>query len=369
MKERIFYFLILFFVSRAGATELYEYNVSTRAHGMGGVYAPFPDETDAIFVNPAYLSQVHEIGWDLANAQAGINGLQNYQTFQSLSGASGTSSYSSLYGKSLWVGGNGRSSVVFPFFGFAIYDDFRLQGELNQPSFPDFNVGYINDTGFEFGFGFPLDPIFSFGATLKRIQRTGGISSIGLSTISAGSSVNIQNQFQNSGSGYGADLALMAKVPMPFSPTLVAVWKDVGSTQFTQTGGADNPPRLKDNLILGSGISMDLPGLDVRLGAEYHNVTDTGIQLGNKLHFGTEVSLPLIDVRAGLSQGYQSYGAGINLWFLKVDAAYYTVERGDYPGQTPDLRIEASVSLQLSVDADFTFTSKDGKKRKLKQRR
>jgi hypothetical protein len=73
MKERIFYFLILFFVSRAGATELYEYNVSTRAHGMGGVYAPFPDETDAIFVNPAYLSQVHEIGWDLANAQAGIS--------------------------------------------------------------------------------------------------------------------------------------------------------------------------------------------------------------------------------------------------------------------------------------------------------
>ncbi len=368
MTGKIVFFLLLIFVFRASATEVFEYNIPTRARGMGGVYAAFPSETDAIFVNPAALSEVEEIGWDIVNLQVGFNGLQNYTAFNGLS-LGGTSAFKALYGKSLWLGGNGRTSVVFPGFGIAAFNDVKLYGALNKPPFPDFDMGFLTDYGFQMGVGFAIDPVFSWGASIKRIQRWGGDTSLGLSTLAAASATTIQSQFKNIGQGWSSDLALMAKIPGPLSPRIVAMWKDPGSMAFNITSGTDSPPRIKDNFILGAGTLMDLPGLDWRLGAEFRHINEDGIQLGKKIHFGTEVSLPLIDVRAGVSQGYQTYGAGINLWFIKVDAAYYTVETGDYPGQTPDLRTEVSFSINVSVDADFKVTGKDGKKRHLKQRR
>ena len=368
MKRNIIFLLLLTFVFSAEAAELFEYNIPTRARGMGGVYTPYPSETDAIFVNPAALSEVQKIDWDIVNVQVGFNGLQNYTAFTGLS-AGGSSAYSALYGKNLWLGGNGRTSIVFPNFAIAAFDDIKVYGALNKPPFPDFNIGYFNDTGFQMGVGFAIDSVYSWGASIKRIQRLGGDGAIGLSTIAAATGTTLQSQFQNAGSGYSSDLALMAKFPGAFSPRVVAMWKDPGSLAFIQTSGTDSPPRIKDNFILGVGSLLDLPGLDWRIGTEVRHINENGIQVGKKVHFGTEVSLPLIDVRAGLSQGYQSFGAGINLWFIKVDAAYYTVETGEYPGQTPDLRTEISFSINISVDADFKSTGKDGKKRQLKQRR
>lgn len=367
LKKIIFFALIIFYTS-AKAAEMFEYNIPTRARGMGGVYSPFPSDTDAIFVNPAALSEVGKLGWEIANIQAGVNSLQNYTAYAAL-GTGGTSVYSALYGKSLWVGGNGRTSIVFPGFGIAAFNDVKVYGGLNKPPFPDFDIGYLNDVGFQVGAGFAINPTFSLGVNVKRIQRTGGETSLGLSTIAAATGTSIESQFANAGSGFSTDLALMAKVPGPFSPRVVAMWKDPGSLAFNMTRGTASPPRIKDNFILGAGTLMDLSGLDWRLGAEIRHINVNGIQFGKKVHMGTEVSLPLIDVRAGLSQGYQSFGAGINLWFIKVDAAYYTVETGDYPGQTPDLRTEASFSINISVDADFKMTGKDGKQRRVKQRR
>ena len=368
MKKKIIFLLLLIFVFRANATEIFEYNIPTRARGMGGVYAAFPSETDALFVNPAALSEVQKLSWDFANVQVGFNGLQNYTAFSGL-GVGGVSAYSALYGKNLWVGGNGRSSIVLPNFGIGAFNDVKVYGALNKPPFPDFDIGYLNDFGFQVGVGFAFDSVFSWGASVKRIQRTGGDSTLGLSSIAAAAGTTIQSQFQNAGSGFSSDLALMAKFPGAFSPRIVAMWKDPGSLAFIKTAGTDNPPRIKDNFILGVGTLMEAPGLDVRLGTEFRHLNEGDIQIGKKVHFGGEVSLPLIDLRAGLSQGYQSFGAGLNLWLIKVDAAYYTVETGDYPGQTADLRTEISFSFNISVDADFKTTSKDGKSRKLKQRR
>ena len=81
------------------------------------------------------------------------------------------------------------------------------------------------------------------------------------------------------------------------------------------------------------------------------------------------MSLPFIDLRAGLSQGYPTYGVGINLLFMEIELATATVEAGEYPGQTPEDRVLIGLSFSMEVDADFNFKTKDGKKRKLKLRR
>ena len=69
------------------------------------------------------------------------------------------------------------------------------------------------------------------------------------------------------------------------------------------------------------------------------------------------------------SSSVLNLGIGFSFLFLNLDAAYYNVETGEYPGQTPENRVMIGLSMDLSVDANFNFYSKDGKKRKLKQRR
>ncbi|MBC7369973.1 MAG: hypothetical protein H7326_00305, partial [Bdellovibrionaceae bacterium] len=192
---------------------------------------------------------------------------------------------------------------------------------------------------------------------------------IDLGVLAGGNIGNIGDQFANKGRAYGVDIALQTVLPSPFSPTLSAVWQDVGSTAFSKTDGTDAPPRIRDNLSFGFSSSLDLPGIDLVGALEYRHATESEYQFGQKVHLGAEVSLPIIDLRGGISQGYASYGLGFNFLFLRFDVAQYTEEMGAYAGQSPQQRLQGGISIDLGFDADFNLTDKDGKRRKLKQRR
>lgn len=368
VKAIVVFFLFALGVGKANAEEIFEYNRPIRALGMGNVYSVFVKDVDAPTVNPAALAFTSSISWELINAAFGINGLDAYNDFSSISSLSSPSDYDQVMGKKIWISLFARTSFTMPYFGFTAYNEGRLSGEITNPAYPQFDATFINDTGMVAAFALPIGPLASIGTSIKRISRWGGSQSISLGVISSSSS-NVMDQFQNKGLGYGLDLAFMMKFPGGLNPALALTWTDVGSTAFSRTSGTDAPPRIHDNLSLGLGSTIDLPGIDFSAGMEYRHITENGIQIGKKLHFGTEVSLPFIDLRAGLSQGYPTYGAAFNFLFMKFDAAYYNVETGDYPGQSRENRIQLGLSMELSVDANFKFIAKDGKKRKLKQRR
>ncbi len=372
MKRNFVLFLILILSFKAWSAELYEYNVTTRAHGMGGVYTPFPDASNAMWVNPAYLAYVEGIHWEFTNLHVGLNGQEAYQAFSQVPTFTTPAEYAALYGEKLWVGGHGHFSFATPKYAFGYFNHSTLLAGFDNPPFPDFNVEFYNDSGFQFSFATPLIENLALGFSFRQLRRWGGVSSVGLTSINAGTGVDLTTLFDNKGNALAMDWALSAKIPFLFSTTVNLVWKDFGTTTFAKIAGTDSPPRIVDNLILSAGTLMDMTGLDWRTGIEIRYLNQWNVQAGKKIHLGTELSLPLIDLRAGLSQGYQSLGIGTNLYVFTVDAAQYTVEVGDYPGQTPDERWEISLSLSMSIDADFSLNSidaKTGKRRKLKQRR
>lgn len=360
---------ISFLATQLRAFELYEYNRPVRALGMGNVYLNFVKDTDAPTVNPAALGFVSGISVEMANIGLGINGASTIEKFQASSSISGASDYDKFFGNNIWVGANARLSATMPNFGISAYDDGKVSMILRNKAFPNMDLSFFNDYGIVIAGAFPVAPLTSMGLAFKRINRWGGYQTVGLSTIAAGSTATLQNEFENKGVGYGGDIALMTKIPGVVSPSFSVVWQDVGSTAFTKTTGNDAPPRIKENLQAGVGAVLDLPGLDISGGFEYRHINDSGVQIGKKLHTGLEVSLPLIDLRTGSSQGYTTYGAGITFLFINIDAALFKVEKGEYPGQTPEDHALISLSIDLSVDANFNFYSKDGKKRNLKQRR
>jgi hypothetical protein len=350
------------------ASEVKEQYGNVRSLGMGGVYMSIVKDANAVFYNPAALYKIQGFEWQVMDIEAGVNGIDVYNQFKDIQ-LSTPASYNSLYGKHIWLRAGGSMAMGIPNFAIGAFSNSHAQLELHNPAFPQFATEFNSDYGMVVGGAFPIGPFGHGGLTLKKITRWGGAKDLDLGTIAGGQVSNIANQFQDKGNGYGVDLAAMTTLPVPFSPTFSVTWQDIGSTAFNMTAGTQAPERTHDNLSIGVSTLADLPGLDWTTALEYRHITESEYQLAQKLHLGTEVSLPLIDLRAGISQGYASYGVGVNFLFLSFDVASYTEERGAYAGQTPENRIQLGLSIDLGFDADFGLTDSNGKKRKLKQRR
>lgn len=373
MLRRLVIFLLSLFSISAHAEDFelpWSYR-SIRAQGMGGAYMAVVRDNDAVFYNPAALRYMDDITIELGHFGAGVNGLDIYNDLTSFPSSPTPADYDQLFGKNIWFSAFGKASITASYFGVGLLQDYTLKFYPRSPGFPTIETYFKADTTAHVGFAVPLNEEATVGFNLKRIQRVGGYTAeLDPLTITDPDAISsIQGQFSNAGVGYGIDFAYMHSFKAPFNPTLAFVWQDVGSTAFIKSAGTEAPPRIKDNMSLGVGTLVDLPGFDWIMSLEYRNANNNGIDLGKKLHFGNEFSLPLIDLRAGYSQGYLTYGAGFNLWLFKIDVATYTEELGVYPGQNADNRIIVGLTLDLSFDANFKLSDNQGRKRKLKQRR
>ncbi len=360
----------LVFKINAGAAEIYNYNQSLRSLGMGGVHIPAEDDASMMLVNPANLSEIKGIQWTIFDLGLKSNALQYATTSTTTAtSVSGASSLSPYYGKPVYVGLGGNSTLAFPYFGFSIYDDGGLGFKLNNPAFPNLNLNYFNDYGYVLGGALPIAGPLSFGLNFKRITRAGGNVNFGPDLISTLTSTTLASSIQNEGTGYGIDAGFLLRSQAPFHPSASVTMKDVGQTAFIRTKGTITPEPIKDSLNLGLTFDGSIPGLGIAGGIEYRDILLLGETIGKKLYMGTELSLPLLDIRAGFGQGYYSYGLGIDLAIFQVDAALYQIETGVYPGQTASQRVAISFKLDLGFDPNFSLTEAGKKKRKVKLRR
>lgn len=365
---------IFIFGSVGHAKALFNYQVPAWSLGMGGVHVPFPREGDIPTSNAAFLSHVNEISFELLNLEIKSPGLDDITQFQELPDADGAEDLNGFYGQPIQTGLDARLSIIAPRIGFSGYANTYLRSYLSNPLVPEWYINYLSDYGMTVAFSTVFSETFSAGIGLKRITRSGG--EVILDTQEINDYVNgvtdtadILEMFDDVGIGYGVDVSFLYKTPGDRSSVVTLVWKDVGTTSFQKTSGDQNPPALHDNLTLGLGYLIKGTGIDIKTGFEYRHILTSSAQIGKKLHAGIEVSLPLIDLRAGMSQGYATFGAGLDLWIMRLEVAKFTEEYGEYPGQTPEERIQLSLTMDFSVDADFSMTSKSGKRRKLKQRR
>lgn len=370
---RTILFLVGFSFS-AQAAEIFEPFQSIRQLGMGGVYVFNPEDASSFNQNPAYSCYTKGINWSLFDINLGINGQDVYETYQENGAPEGMADFGPYYGLPVWLNTGGYSTLTAPCFGFSGYYTGLVSFRLHNPAFPTMETFYVTDYGVSFGAAMQFGPNLSLGFAAKRITRKGGEQTFGPDTLSEmegeGGLEGMMEAFQNEGVGYGFDVGLVSRFEdMPLNPTISLAWRDVGSTAFLKTKGEDAPSRQKDNLVLGLGAEGSVPFAGIAAGLEYRHITDTGEQIGKKIHAGMEMSLAFLDVRAGFYQGYYTYGVGIDLFIFEFDAAMYTVEKGIYPGQTPDQRYQIGIKLNLGFDPNFSLTEVGGQRRRLKQRR
>lgn len=338
---------------------------SVRALGMGNAFTAVVNDGDSVFYNPGGLSLMSGLGWTIIDPAIGVSNLGEYQTYLDLAQSEDlTSSLGELFGSSLSVYGAG-SKTLFSLGGFVVgayaVGDASLQ--LSNPSLPSLTGSLRADYGFLAGWGGELlSDILGFGVTVRRITRQGGEVSMGPSDLVELNTDNLFEGFDRTGVGTAVDLGLNLSLPLFLKPSFSLVWRDIGDTNFEATSSLGAPPSTDQELILGAGLSMNTLLLGFSFAIDYRYFGQA-MAPGKKINLGAEVSLPIVDIRAGLHQGYFSGGFGFDLWLLRMDFATYVEELGVFSGQLPDRRYFLQLGLHLLFGQ-----SKKSKKRAQKRR-
>lgn len=365
-----FFIFIMLLSINIFADELYQPGLQARCLAMGGACVSHVRGASALYFNPAALARVEGFDFILAQVQAGVS--KDAVDFSSqFQGSTFTAAdIDNIYGKTLAADITARSGFVMPNFGFGVFSNNYTNMQFSDPTFPSFNMNFISDYGYIIGGSFSLGGNASFGISAKHIKRWGGEKDIDvLSLIGASSDTVASSNFQDHGVGHSMDIAVMTTLNHPLKPTLSLVWQDLGVTTFNLTTGVAPPPSIYDNLIFGADIKQELGIMSFTHAFEYKFIRTDGYDLSKKIHLGTEASIGPIDLRAGINQGYITYGVGIDLLFFQLDAAAYATELGTYAGQSKSDRYNVSLTINLDFDQSFKLNDLEGKRRRLKQRR
>ena len=199
----------------------------------------------------------------------------------------------------------------------------------------------VNNAGITFSLA---DSLFSenflVGVTGKYLYR--GVADIDVSVIDAKEFENKSSkELLGYGSGAGADLGLMYRVPGRTPKSFGVSVQNVGGTAIIKENeeSADLDP-LKQTVNVGFALEPGTQFSKFRLLVDYWDATNA---LGNnafkKIHIGGELTVrDFIGFTAGISQGSPSAGFYLDLYLTRFDVGVYTEEIDDRVGARPDRR-------------------------------
>lgn len=348
MRKFLFAAFLLVFALDCRAAQIARYQESTRALGMGGAFTAVADDENALFYNPAGLTGVEKWNVNLINPMIEFNknSIDFYEDFSDIDSSS-TDEMAALLKQYIGVPINLRFSV-FPNFvkhnfamGVLVRDE--ISAVAHNPPSPEMQVDADVSAGAHIGFSHQWGG-FSAGLGLKYLY----VASLNQKYEAADlASPGLQDRIEddlNKDQGFGLDLGLMYKFDVLMNPTIA-----FAAMNALETGASDLDP-YKRHYNVGLALSHKFFDSLALTGAlDYIDITNelgTDKDMVKRLHTGLELKLPfLLSVRAGLNQGYPTYGATLDLYILKVIYAHYYEELGAKAGEKLDERHVVKVNL------------------------
>lgn len=336
------------------------YRQDLRAMAMGGTYSAFGTGTSVLFFNPALLNNAG-FHMDLASvqllankraqnlAQFVLDNQDKFENFDSLSTEDANqflSDVDSFDDRYVGFGVSPTVGLTFPHFGVGAYGDVspavRLDKGIYVPRI--YMKGHVDAVvGAGIGFGIPLPgKKLLAGITGKYIQRY-ELEEFKINASEIGNMEDIAttmlDTLQDPSTGIAFDFGVL--LPMSNKLDIGVTLQDVGSVGNTtlptrwNAGFAyylkrDKGPFVKRFVVTG----------------DFRDAFNTeGTSLFNHLHLGAELKIPVFRFRAGINQGYVTYGAGLQFLFFHIDYAYVGEEFGQAPGWQPEFNHMAQLRI------------------------
>jgi len=379
VKTLIALLLFTFLFSEVQSQEISYLGRSPRALLMGDAYTAVADDEYTLFYNPAAMGRNNGISLTPLNLSfGGTNALGDLDRFKNFPSGDPAGIADRILNFPLTIQAAAFPGLKMASFGFNLFANSKTNFILRNAIHPTLDVDYRYDRGFITGFAFDIGSgakssrihksskteilpghRASIGFAIKHINREGIDNQFDLfgtkllNTINSGSTSlsSIKNALGFSkGAGWGFDLG--AEYAISNGPNFLSAGfsiLDVGGTRFTKTQGTEEVPTQDMTVNTGVAFKQDFGVFDYTLSADMRPVT-SNMAIGRQFHAGAEVSLPIVTINAGWSEGYVSYGGSIKFWPFKLTAGFYGVELGSVFREQEAKRFILYLSL-----FDFSF--------------
>jgi hypothetical protein len=370
--KKLLFVLLIFFASSALAID-YPYVLrSPQALLMGDAFTAVNDDEYTLFYNPASLGR-HKADftfYPFAGHLSGTNVLSDLNKFSNMpSTPEGISDLLMDYP----VHASAGLASGFKLFNFGlsyiVSDSYDIS--LRNRTHPMLEMDLRSDRGVAMGLAIPLGPNrinkksqsgsqTSLGLSAKYLRRQGIYDSIAVTgpTMSDGLGQGEVQQILNAlgqvrGSGWGFDAGFEHIVRSGNSQFVIGLAAlDITNTDFQIEGSNPNSlgvAPIRDQFNLGIAGGQDYKYFNYILSADVRGLNEQ-MDFGKRVRLGGKIAIPGLAVMGGLNSGYYSYGATIDLAFMKLTLGLYDIEIGSKYQQTKSKRFIAYLSL-----FDFSF--------------
>jgi hypothetical protein len=364
--------LIIFSVSFSALAIDYPYLMrSPTALLMGDAFTAVNDDGFTLFYNPASLARNRADFnlYPINGTLTGTNILSDLDRFKDFpddpAGLSDVLMDYPVHASAGTAPGFKLFNVGVSFLANESYD-LLMRNQIH----PMLDIDIRSDRGVLFGVGLPIGPgrvnsksqsgsQTSFGIGAKYIERTGLSDSLALTGPTVLNSMGqdevsklLKSLGQIKGRAWGFDAGFEHVVrsgPSQFVLGLAIL--DITGTDFKTDS---NPNKLKvanikDQVNLGLAGSQNWKYFNFGASADVRALNEQ-IDFGKRVRLGAHVGMPGLKFMAGMNSGYYSYGATLDLLFMKLTGGFYDVEIGSKYKQTQSKRFILYLSL-----FDFSF--------------
>lgn len=356
MAVGVLIFLFTLFSPGAQAQEQVSPVGLSRLQGMGGAGVGLADDEQALFINPAGLSGLKNRRFRPLTLylEGDVNVYNSYQDSSDVFKDFSVSKLNELMGKTLYFRGSANTMIALPNFAISFLGDVQYSLLTRNQVNPEFRLGYQYTNGLQAGFSHAFkssknaNDELRIGFAGKMLFRRGGYNDLTTSDLLA---IGDEQAFVADlagpwARGFGFDIGsqYVRKVGRISNASAGVSIRDVANTRFSSYK-ADQIPM---NISLGLGWKSELDFLSLSAALDYQNLT-AATEWTNRLHFGLEAATPIFRVFAGLNQLYFSYGAGVDLWLIRMSLVTYTAEQGTSFRQRPSQRVAYQLELKLPL--------------------
>ena len=341
--------------SRAQGQEFLRLGESARGLGMGGALTAIAGSFDAMFYNPAGLALTPHARIEISYWREGsrdkdvTDGSDFFDTLDRLAGTSTAQVDAFLQSD----GKKAQSARTQSFagyhnetgFGAAYIETTRLSAPASPASPTQLDLTYDRISGGLFTLAYESDlKLLMWGVTVKFLERTSSFRT--LSAADIGTDAAFSTEFGAAGKNeIDFDVGFIARVPLPFiRPTIGVALMNGNSPDFNRVTVQALERELNIAIAFEPDFLPDYMRLIITGEQRDSNSSAFPDEKSNRKreHLGAELSLfpysPEIywlHVRVGKSQGFGSFGIGVNLSkFATLDFVSYSEDVG-----TPGVQI------------------------------
>ncbi|MCI5072547.1 hypothetical protein MRY82_06365 [bacterium] len=237
-------------------------------------------------------------------------------------------------------------------FAIGLLAEENFDFTVREPAVPEFHVRSTTDlVAYVSGAKSFFDDALQVGVTLKPTVRLAmdeadEIIDYADTQDDANGKLKLESQLENIWEkqrfGLGADVGLKSNLAFGslkeaswrkrLQPMVGVTWQDIGSPSFEEAPGNE------ESISVGMAIHPSFAKFENAFALDIRNI-NRDMPFISKLHVGWETKFPaILALRAGLSQGYASAGATVDLWVAKLSAAIYSEEIGVHTRQEGNTR-------------------------------